>query len=429
MVLGLLGSVGVVLVTTWLALGSGQREEPWDVSGRPSRPRPRPSFAELHGRDANFSSVLLEDFLVEFYSRAQISRGDSKAVAALRPYIADGPLQALVERGRRRPSKVDGVIVGRMDIVAVRQTGRDDVVVVEYETNYTETLPRSQGAVRVGFYSHERWTFRRSSDATSPPPSKTLAFNCPSCGAPVECDEAGACTHCGETNRDARHAWRCVLIRQLQEETRPPTLTGYAQEVHGANHPIPAGTQERYEALIAKHHAGDVSAFDDRVREVYHGLNDAWSSLRWDDARSLLSDRLWLSWRYWIHAYEEQHLRNEMRDAKVEKVVVQSVGSDPFFDTIVVRIYASAIDVTTHVPSGSVVGGNPRRPRAYSEYWTFIRPTGRDGSQAEDECPNCGAPLEVEMAGRCSACRVKVQRGGDFDWGLAKVQQDEAYRP
>ena len=40
-----------------------------------------------------------------------------------------------------------------------------------------------------------------------------------------------------------------------------------------------------------------------------------------------------------------------------------------------------------------------------------------------------GAPLEVEMAGRCSACRVKVQRGGDFDWVLAKVQQDEAYRP
>lgn len=55
--------------------------------------------------------------------------------------------------------------------------------------------------------------------------------------------------------------------------------------------------------------------------------------------------------------------------------------------------------------------------------------TGRDGSDADDQCPNCGAALTMQMAGRCDACRVKVQRGGDFDWVLSKVEQDEAYRP
>ena len=413
---------------------TGNEERVWETTTPPRvdfspEPRRNASFGALEQRDPNFSRVLLEDFLVELYARAHQARSSARAMAALEPYLTEPTRDALVRRGRRIPSKVDGVVVGRMDIVKARRDHEDDVIVVEYEANYTETLPRSDGERRVGFYALERWTFHRSLDATSPPPSKTLAFNCPSCGAPVDCDEDGACTYCGETNRDARYAWRCTHITKIQEEVRPPTLTGYAPEVHGPTFHAPPGTQAKFDALIAKHHGGDRTVFDDRVEEVYHGLNDAWSSLRWDDARPFLSDRLWLSWRYWIRAYDEQSLRNEMRDAKIEKVVLAKVDADPFFDIIVVRVYASAIDVTTHVPSGAVVGGDPRRPRAYSEYWTFVRPTGRDGSDAEGESPNCGAPLEVEMVGRCTACRVKVQRGGDFDWVLAKVEQDEAYTP
>lgn len=215
----------------------------------------------------------------------------------------------------------------------------------------------------------------------------------------------------------------------LAERTQAPTLTGYAPEVHGPERLSPQGTQGKFDDLMKKHHGGDAKVFTNRVEAVYHGLNDAWSSLQWDDARPLLTDRLWLSWRYWVEAYGTQDLRNEMRDAEIQRIQIAKVDADPFFDVVVLRIYAKAIDVTTHVTTHAVVGGDPRKPRSYSEYWTFIRPTGRDGSERDDECPNCGAPLEIEMAGRCGACRVKIQRGGDFDWVLSKVEQDESYRP
>ena len=43
-----------------------------------------------------------------------------------------------------------------------------------------------------------------------------------------------------------------------------------------------------------------------------------------------------------------------------------------------------------------------------------------------ENCPNCGAPLKVSMAGICEYCGGKVT-SGNFDWVLSRIQQDEAY--
>ena len=42
-------------------------------------------------------------------------------------------------------------------------------------------------------------------------------------------------------------------------------------------------------------------------------------------------------------------------------------------------------------------------------------------------CANCGAPLRVGMAGACEHCGVHVT-GGEFDWVVSKIEQDDTYR-
>ncbi len=423
--LALLLAIPIVVVSTVFKNNKAKAQASWN-SGHVAE---RPDLGKIAKRDPNFSPVLLEDFLYELYARVQMARANPEELARLSPYLTQGVRHKLARRGARDTKDVDGVIIGAMVIDRHFVDGPRDKIWVEFEVNYTETLGGDGSEDRVGFYARERWLFSRSAEARSPSPAKTLAFNCPSCGAPVAYDEADKCTHCGESNRGGRHGWQCSKISLLAEETRPPTLTGYNEEVTGPAYQSPTGTQAKYEALMKRHHGGNAKVFTDRVEAVYHGLNDAWSSLKWDEARPYLTDRLWLSWRYWVHAYEEQHLKNQMLDAELERLEIARVNADAFFDVIVLRIYASAIDITVRTRSGAVVAGDRNERRDYSEYWTFIRPTGRDGSEAQDECPNCGAPLQVEMAGRCKACRVKVQRGGDFDWVLSKVEQDEAYRP
>jgi hypothetical protein len=77
--------------------------------------------------------------------------------------------------------------------------------------------------------------------------------------------------------------------------------------------------------------------------------------------------------------------------------------------------------------AGEVVGGSRSEPRAYSEYWTLIRGSSRSGApRAEPVCPNCGAGLNINMAGQCAYCRAKVTTG-EFDWVLSRIEQDEVY--
>ena len=74
-----------------------------------------------------------------------------------------------------------------------------------------------------------------------------------------------------------------------------------------------------------------------------------------------------------------------------------------------------------------MVGGNRTRERAYSEYWTLVRGTSRQGpAKAEPVCPNCGAAMNVIMAALCGHCGVKLNSGA-FDWVLSRIEQDEVY--
>ena len=432
--------VGVCIVVASSAMQASEGDG-WDSSGvdaidhstlfdrqsfsPPRRPSPI-DLSVLREQDPNFSQILLEDFLYELYTRAHEARSDADDLDHLAPYIKQDTRKALSTRGMRTPIAVGGVIVGAMRVIKFERRDGWAAIEVEYESNYTEAYPNGQG--RLGFYAKEHWHFVRRLGAKSREPGKTRGFNCPSCGAPVEDSQYDACGHCGSTHGTGEFDWACNGILVIREETRGPALTGYAPEVGTYDATVvDAERDPRMAALQQRDPEFDLDAFCARVEMIYHELNAAWSSLAWEDAKPFLSDRLWLSWRYWIHAYEEQNLQNLMLGAKVDRQQIAKVQTDPFFDSITVRVWASAIDQTIHRGSGAVVGGNPNQHRDYSEYWTFIRSAKRTGKASADKnCPGCGAGLKINMAGNCEFCGVKVT-SGEFDWVLSKVEQDESY--
>ena len=103
---------------------------------------------------------------------------------------------------------------------------------------------------------------------------------------------------------------------------------------------------------------------------------------------------------------------------------------DRDYESATVRVFASCRDYTID-KSGKVIGGDPKRPRAFSEYWAFIRSSkAKDPAapRAEAKCPNCGATVDqMGETGICGYCNAKVTTG-DFGWVLSAIIQDEVYR-
>ena len=61
----------------------------------------------------------------------------------------------------------------------------------------------------------EDWTFQRSGSATTPIARGTLTAKCPSCGALLDLDLAGACKYCKAPVNSGAHDWVLALIAQL----------------------------------------------------------------------------------------------------------------------------------------------------------------------------------------------------------------------
>jgi len=62
----------------------------------------------------------------------------------------------------------------------------------------------------------------------------------------------------------------------------------------------------------------------------------------------------------------------------------------------------------------------------FQEDWVFQRSsqatTKPDGGTMDQKCPNCGAPLDLDLAGVCKYCRAPVM-SGQFDWVLTRIDQ------
>ena len=149
--------------------------------------------------------------------------------------------------------------------------------------------------------------------------------------------------------------------------------------------------------------------------------------MRWESARPFVTDPIYQANRYWIDQYKQSGLRNRLDDIQITRVEPVKITLDAYFEAITIRIFAQMLDWTED-KQGKVVGGSNKKQRLFSEYWTFIRAVGApDRPLTSSNCPSCAAPLDqVNESGTCEYCGSRIT-GGDFNWVLSSIAQDEVY--
>jgi predicted lipid-binding transport protein (Tim44 family) len=294
---------------------------------------------------------------------------------------------------------------------------------IEYEANIA-TAERT-------YFCVERWLFGRDASAHSKPPGAARTFPCPNCGAPWQAAQSGTqvCASCGEAVDNGRFDWVVEQIATSACDERPPTLTS---EVAERGTQLPTYRQPELAAAWRRLTRDDPQLTDDtllaRLAMIYAQLNAAWTNGDLRPIRGLVSDGLYDYLHYWLEAYRRQGLRNVLTDMRITRTAIARIRRDRYFDAIAIRIWGTGRDYVIRVPGGEHVRGSKHRERAYSEYWTLIRSAQRKGAPATaPACGNCGAPLQITQSGECEHCGAHVT-GGEFDWILSKVEQDDSYR-
>ena len=423
----------IVIVVTAINKNRGAGGAMLGEAAPPAPPPPAPDLQAIRAIDPDFSAVLFRDFLYALYARAHHARASARDLDALAPYLSAPVRQELAARPPVGVP-VTAVVVGAMRVVDVRlPTGNPlppDAGIgaeVEIEANLTE----GAGGGARSQYVRERWRLVRAASAKSRTPENVRSFHCPHCGAPFEPAspaEGERCAYCGEVVGGGRFDWNVLSITLLESDERPPALTGTVEE-EGTDLPTiyhPDLDSQRA-ALLADDPAATDEALAARLALIYGELNTAWNSLDLSKARPFVSDSLFDYLEYWIEAYRAQGLRNVTQGVHLTRSERVKVVRDRYYDAVTFRVWGTGPDYTVETAGNRVVGGDPRRDRPYTEYWTLIRGSGARGKPStEKTCPNCGAPLAINMAGECEHCGAKVT-SGRFDWVLSEIEQDDSY--
>jgi hypothetical protein len=378
----------------------------------------RRELEQLRAHDPEFSLVLFEDFVYMLYGAVQRARGVGAGwlAAYLEPQMAASlPQPELAD--------VQGIVIGalRYEHVALGDTVE---VELEIEANYVEVLRTGE---QRRYYVVEAFTLSRAVSAKSRPFSRAHKLDCPNCGAPLEALRGVECSYCRQQVGLGRFDWMVTSLDNHSREARGPLLTSDVAETGTelptiADRDAPAafqGLQQRDPSLTWQ-------SLTTRMAHVFAELQAAWSGREPLRIRPYVSDNLFQTMYYWIDLYLQSRCRNVTEGERILRIDLARVTSDKHYDAVTVRLFASSIDYTVS-DDGKVLSGSRSRQRTYSEYWTWIRGSARKGQSRGDlNCPNCGAPLRIGMAGACEYCRIKVT-AGEFDWVLSRIEQDDSY--
>lgn len=384
---------------------------------------PRREIEQVKAFDQGFSLSLFEDFLAALYAQTQDARGKHQ-LESLATFLAP-EVRAALAASSRQLTAVSEVIVGGLTLVGVRGlTPEAESVEVEVrlETNFTEASASGERT----FWAVELWTLARKKSARSRPKGPVDLTRCPSCGAPLDGVKNGVCSYCHQTVNTGDFDWLVTSIVELDRQDRLAPAAGGVPEDDPPT-VRDADAEANVQALLARDPQFQWEALAARVGVIFGELQTAWSTLRWEAARPFVTDSLYRAETYWMDRYRKNQQRNITAHAQLGRVELASCTSDAAYDTITLRIYAHGIDYTLDERTSRVIEGSKTADVHYSEYWTLVRGVAVTGTaRADKNCPSCGAPLQINMAGDCEYCRAHLT-SGDFDWVLSRIEQAAAY--
>jgi predicted lipid-binding transport protein (Tim44 family) len=202
---------------------------------------------------------------------------------------------------------------------------------------------------------------------------------------------------------------------------RGDLFPGTATAVHHGTTTVQDGLNE----IKAHDPAFNEEVFLESVQRAFFVVQEAWTERKPDMSRQVMADGIWQQHRVQIQQYVNEHKRNVLEDLAVGDLQIIAAHSDQTYDTITTRVLAACADYDVNDENNKIVRGN-KGVDQWQEDWTWQRSssatTKTGGGTLSSKCPNCGAPLDLDLQGVCKFCHAPVM-SGKYDWVLARIAQ------
>ena len=165
--------------------------------------------------------------------------------------------------------------------------------------------------------------------------------------------------------------------------------------------------------------------FLENVSNTYMKMQDAWESKNWEPMRALMTESIFNQYQRQVNEYVKNGMTNHVDRIAVLSSEIASFRQDEVNDILTVTLHTRIVDYVTRDSDGTVVSGDPNREKFMTYEWTLIRTKGMQTSASagvnQTNCPNCGAPLEVNRSGQCEYCG-SVIKDDSYDWIISGIR-------
>jgi len=215
------------------------------------------------------------------------------------------------------------------------------------------------------------------------------------------------------------------FMKELKKEKA--RNTGRSQSTGKAQAPGAKPTQGLMPVEAIRKWDPDFSDKDikERLSNLYVQMQNCWQARDISSLRGYFTDAQYAQYDRQLQRYRDDRHTPVIERIAVLDVTLRGVQQDGAYDILVANLYTRITTFTIDDGTGQIIRGSRSQEKFMSYEWTLIRPRGaRTLAQRKDEafnCPNCGAPLNINRTAKCPYCDSIVTKA-NYDWVISDIK-------